>query len=877
LGNILLRSVGTDGDVLPFLRIGERLKARGHTVTLLSHCRYRSMAEQAGLDFAALDTPKEHARFIQDCPLLNTPPGIPEFIRRHSLARVAREYELIRQRCRSDNDVLVTRDLFDTTARIAGEKLGIPVLWVFIAPSQVMTAEMRAELFGGVLAADINLVRRELGLSPAGTSRFGLEYPKPSIALWPDWFAEPEATWPEGVVPVGFVLDNEAETDEIPREVQAILDSGAPPILITPGTGTFLEAEFAIASAGACERLNRSGILVVRHAKQVPRCLPSSVQQFSRLPFGKLMPHMAAVIHHGGRGTLSCAISAGTPQLLLVQGADRPDNAMRLKCLGIAEYLPPHAWRPDLVAAKLGELINSATVRNRCRDIADRVKSMDPLTAASELIEGCIQTHKFADVTATQADQIDCHDPIRQQHSDPGFYDDAHAPKKRKLKILLTSKLPYFPTLSGASKADRRLLEGLADRGHSSRATLLKSAAATPDASTRFLSELSLRGIGLSASSVGMDIFHHHGVEVRAFGDAHRLCAELTNQIGQFEPDWILVSEDRSYLCLAAALEASPGRVVYLCHSQATLPFGPECFLADPTKTALLRRAAGIITVSRYLKDYVGQWGGLDATVIPFPVYGEGPFRNYGSFEHGYVTMVNPSPIKGISIFLQLARARPDIQFGAVSSWATRNIDRSSLERLPNVRLLAPAENIDEIFAQTRVLLVPSLWGEAFGYLVVEAMLRGIPVISSKAGGLPEAKLGVDYLLPVRPIESYAERLDDCLLPAPIVPEQDIEPWLGALAELLSNRATYERVSTESREASHLYVAGLGVGPFEVYLEDLVTKRTTTLDTRQSEPKDQTYSSSEKITNGLSLERLNLLALLLRSSDKLTESGEQET
>ena len=38
--------------------------------------------------------------------------------------------------------------------------------------------------------------------------------------------------------------------------------------------------------------------------------------------------------------------------------------------------------------------------------------------------------------------------------------------------------------------------------------------------------------------------------------------------------------------------------------------------------------------------------------------------------------------------------------------------------------------------------------------IVVEAMLRGVPVIASNTGGLPEAKLGVPYVLPVTPIPS---------------------------------------------------------------------------------------------------------------------------
>lgn len=438
------------------------------------------------------------------------------------------------------------------------------------------------------------------------------------------------------------------------------------------------------------------------------------------------------------------------------------------------------------------------------------------------------------------------------------------------MKILLASKLTYIPTLSGASKADRRLLEGLAGRGHSCRAVMLASAAASADGRARFLAELSLRGISLRASSPGVDIFHHNGVEVHASDDARRLCAELADQIRQFEPDWTLVSEDRSYLCLATALEVSPSRVIYVCHSQATLPFGPECFGADPTKTALLRRAAGIITVSRYLKGYIRQWSGLDAAVIPFPVYGDAPFAHYGRFGKGFVTMVNPSPIKGIAIFLQLARARPDVQFAAVPAWATRNIDRSAMQRLPNVTLLKPVDDIDQIFARTRILLVPSLWGEAFGYLVVEAMLRGIPVLASQLGGLPEAKLGVDYLLPVRAIERYQEQLDERSLPVPVVPEQNSAPWLTALAELLADHASYERVSAVSRQAALSYIAGLGITPFEDYLEHLTPYSAAAARDRspkRTEQPDRTVGSRADSPDSLSRERRELLALLLRSSN----------
>ena len=211
--------------------------------------------------------------------------------------------------------------------------------------------------------------------------------------------------------------------------------------------------------------------------------------------------------------------------------------------------------------------------------------------------------------------------------------------------------------------------------------------------------------------------------------------------------------------------------------------------------------------------------------------------------------MINPCAVKGLPIFLETAARLPEIEFGVVPGWGTTSDDRRALERLPNVRFLPNARNIDEVLAHTRVLLMPSLWYEGFGLIVMESMLRGIPVVASDSGGLVEAKHGTGYVIPVKTIERYEPVFDEHSMPRPVIRQNDSAPWVAALRELLTERAAYQRESTASRTAALHFVETLAAADLERYLTSLEVPPT-------ERPAPPTIESLSPEKRALLLERL---------------------
>ncbi|WP_073969493.1 glycosyltransferase family 4 protein [Streptomyces sp. CB02460] len=390
------------------------------------------------------------------------------------------------------------------------------------------------------------------------------------------------------------------------------------------------------------------------------------------------------------------------------------------------------------------------------------------------------------------------------------------------VKVLLAQNMYYLPSHGGANKSNRLIMERLAGRGHACHVVAPVTGRLSHIGPDRMPGYLAERGGEVLEHTDRILRYRHEGVTVHGVLRAQDLPRTVMDVAGDLGVDWTLVpSDDPGMMMLSAALRSTK-RVLYLVHTLQQLPFGPRSFRPSRAATAMIGRAAGLVSVSRAAQEYVERWAGLGSELIYPDIYSCAPVRDPRPAEQKYVTLVNPCGYKGIDVFLALADALPQVPFLAVESWGMTDRDRAALAARPNVVVHPGADDMEQVYGRTKVLLMPSLWDETFGYCSVEAMLRGIPVLAADVGGLREAKLGVGRLLPVRPITRYPGA-GPVALPDAEIPAQDVAPWLDALRELLGDEEGYGRLARESRRAARGFVAGLDPDAIEAHLTRLST------------------------------------------------------
>ena len=109
------------------------------------------------------------------------------------------------------------------------------------------------------------------------------------------------------------------------------------------------------------------------------------------------------------------------------------------------------------------------------------------------------------------------------------------------------------------------------------------------------------------------------------------------------------------------------------------------------------------------------------------------------AYHKKYITMINPIFVKGGNIFLNIVKQLPKLKFMAVLNWCDQIKDSIDLSKYENIHVTPRSNNMDVIYKQTKIILVPSVWDEAFGRVVIESASYGIPTIASNSGGLKES------------------------------------------------------------------------------------------------------------------------------------------
>ncbi len=234
----------------------------------------------------------------------------------------------------------------------------------------------------------------------------------------------------------------------------------------------------------------------------------------------------------------------------------------------------------------------------------------------------------------------------------------------------------------------------------------------------------------------------------RGYEHAHALPEVLAD----FRPDVLVIAGGPPHAFhLAKECVRTGLRTAFYFHELVAVRQNPDCGIP-----AAARLLANSRYTARALRDLLGR----EASAIP-PLVDPAAYRTPTTRQ--YVTMINPRGIKGGETAVELARACPDIPFLLIEAWYPDNTVaplRAAAARLPNVTWRRSTADMRGIYAETRILLVPSVWEETWARVVTEAQASGIPALARATAALPESVGPAGVLVPAdAPISAWVRAL----------------------------------------------------------------------------------------------------------------------
>lgn len=422
---ITIITVGSRGDVQPYVALGLGLKAAGHQVRLATDATFEEMIRSRGLDCHPVEgNPREILDSEEGQALMRTGSN--------PLAAVDRIFRILRPRmlsmvsdawdaCQGTDAVIFSTFGFFAAQPVA-EKMGLPSIPAYLQPVSPtgafpstslpspihlgawynrLTYAITNKILWRFCGRALNEARQQvLGLAPIPREPFTAAHRQrfPILYGWSPSVLPKPADWGDWLNVTGYwFLDTEAGWQP-PGQLVDFLEAGPPPVYVGFGSMNNRNAEETTDTVlKALAIAKQRGILVTGWGGLSVDDLPDNVFKVDAIPHDWLFPRVSAVVHHAGIGTTAAGLRAGAPTIAVPFFGDQPFWAERAFKLGVGPRPIP---RKKLSAERLAEAISIAVsdagMRSRAADLGKRIRAEDGVAGAVEAFTNHIRDRGYS-------------------------------------------------------------------------------------------------------------------------------------------------------------------------------------------------------------------------------------------------------------------------------------------------------------------------------------------------------------------------------------------------------------------------------------------------------------------------------------------------
>ena len=416
---IVLSNIGTFGDINPLIAIALELRRRGHVPVMAVPGVFEGKIRPLGIEFHAVrpDIDPENTALVAMIYDVNkgTERGLREFL----FPALRQTYDDLLDAATKPQraDLLLLGEL-NYAGPLAAEVTGIPWASYVLAPLSFFSAYdppvlpmyprlARADRvlpgMGQAVRRVARFVSRKwpqpiydlragLGLERGANPLFDAKHsPSLVLALFSRVLGVEQKDWPANVRITGFCFyDSDAGTAGLAPRLEAFLAAGPAPVVFTLGSAAVLAAgNFYEESAAAAVRLGvRAVLLIGGDPRNRPaQDLPDSICVEEYAPYSALFSRAAMVVHQGGVGTVAQCLRAGKPMLIMPYSHDQPDNARRMRRLGVARVMERSLYTAARVAAALRAMLADGLLAARALEVAAQIKDEEGVSLACDALD----------------------------------------------------------------------------------------------------------------------------------------------------------------------------------------------------------------------------------------------------------------------------------------------------------------------------------------------------------------------------------------------------------------------------------------------------------------------------------------------------------